>query len=565
MLFYPQPLDKMTTSLVVVRTTSVGVWELSSKLLVTWLGHHDCWGMAESLGGGAAKIVEAAIPARRPLEGANAIGPGPIKTLVDNVEFREVHLISNYTPEVNEAYRQWLNGQPKVHTVSLKDPVSGREDPTSYRAVFQAAYGVLEKVRAELRIGEKLCIHLSPGTPTMAAVSVLLGKTKFPSTLYQTYKGNVSEVEIPFDITVDVVPELLRDTDRSLQFLASRVPGEIEGFEGIVGQSAAIRLAVGRAERTAIRDVNVLLLGESGTGKEVFARAIHRASYRGKNDPDYKKFVPVNCAAIPNELFESELFGADKGVATGVDAHPGAFELADGGTLFLDEVGECSLENQAKLLRALQPRSGDLPCARWVRRIGGKEERKLNVRIVAATNANLLEFVKKRAFREDLYFRLATVTIGLPPLRERKADIELLAKEILGRINREFSQTEPAYKEKMLTGPAVQRLKEHYWPGNVRELTNILYQAAVMQQDSRIGRADVQAAIPLLSDEMATGPFSRERDEAFSLKARLEQIERLFVSDAMEDAGGNQTKAAELLRISQQALSKKLLKWEEDA
>ena len=540
---------------------------MDSRLLVTWLGHHDCWGMAEALGGDIARLVEAKIPAKRPAAKTDSAEVGPIKTLVDHVAFREVHLISNYAPEVSEAYRQWLNGQAKVHTVSLMDPVGNREDPTSYRAVFHAANSVLEEVRTVLRAGERLCIHLSPGTPTMAAVSVLLGKTRFPATLYQTYKGNAIEVDLPFDITVDVVPELLRDTDRSLQFLASRVPGEIEGFESIVGQSSAIRLAVGRAERTAIRDVNALLLGESGTGKEVFARAIHLASYRGKNDLDYKRFVAVNCAAIPDELFESELFGTEKGVATGVDAHAGAFELADGGTLFLDEVGECSLENQAKLLRALQPRPGDSPCTRWVRRIGGKDERKLNVRVVAATNKNLLESGAKREFRNDLYYRLATVTIELPPLRERKMDIELLAKDILGRINREFARTEPGYREKALTALAMKRLKEHHWLGNVRELTNVLYQAAVMQRESSIGRGDVEAAIPKIPSVPTMGPFSRQRDEPFDLKRRLEAIERVFVEDALEDtldANGkpNQTKAADLLGISQQALSKKLLKWE---
>jgi transcriptional regulator with PAS, ATPase and Fis domain len=269
----------------------------------------------------------------------------------------------------------------------------------------------------------------------------------------------------------------------------------------------------------------------------------------------------VKCAAIPDELFESELFGAEKGMATGVDAHAGAFELADGGTLFLDEVGECTLENQAKLLRALQPRSGDSPCTRWVRRIGGKEERKLNVRVVAATNQNLLESVSKRAFRDDLYYRLATVTIELPPLRERRTDIELLAKDILGRINREFARTEPGYREKALTAPAMRKLREHHWPGNVRELTNVLYQAAVMQRESNIGRGDIEAAIPRMPSVSTMGPFSRQRDESFALKSRLEHIERAFVEDAMEDADGNQTRAAELLGISQQALSKKLLKW----
>lgn len=529
---------------------------MDSRLLVTWLGHHDCWGMAEAMGGDVATLVDATIRAKRPGAGATSTGPGPIKTLIDKVPFREVHLLSNLSPDLGEAYQRWLGCPVKLHPISLTDP-------TNYREVFYAASGVLEEVRKVLRGREKLCIHLSPGTPTMTAVSVLLGKTRYPAILYQTFSGSVREVDLPFDIAVDFVPEVLRDTDRSLQLLASRVPGEVEGFESIIGQSSPIRLAVGRAERAAIRDVNVLLLGESGTGKEVFARAIHRASYRGKTAPHYKNFVALNCAAIADHLFESELFGHVKGAFTGADCEKtGKIEAADGGTLFLDEVGECSLENQAKLLRALQPRRDDPPCRRWVCRVGEAEERPFDVRIVAATNRPLLEAVSAREFRDDLYFRLATVTVELPTLRERRTDIELLAKEILSRINREFADTEPAYQDKTLTAPALRRLREHHWPGNVRELTNVLYQAAVMQQDSNIGRGDIEAAIPKMPSASMTGPFSRERGEAFSLKERVDMIERAFVEDAMEDAGGNQTKAAEWLGISQQALSKKIQKWE---
>jgi transcriptional regulator with PAS, ATPase and Fis domain len=395
---------------------------------------------------------------------------------------------------------------------------------------------------------------------------VLLGKTRFPAVLYQTYRGTYSEVDLPFDITVDVVPELLRDTDRSLQSLASRAPGEVEGFQDIVGQSSAIRLAVGRAERTAIRDLNVLLLGESGTGKELFARSIHRASHRGKRDTKFSKFVAVNCAAIPPELFESELFGHLSGSFSGArDSRAGRFEAADGGTLFLDEVGECSLDNQAKLLRVLQPRRGDKPCTCWVTRVGENEERPFNVRVVAATNRLLLENVSSRDFRSDLYYRLATVSVQLPPLRDRKADIEPIANDILARINREFEHTgEPGYRYKKLTASAVKRLKEHHWPGNVRELTNVLYQAAVMQREVDISRTDIEAAIPRMASASAADPFSRQRGGAFSLKARMSQIERAFVEDAMEDAGGSQTRAAELLKLSQQALSKKLLKWDSE-
>jgi transcriptional regulator with PAS, ATPase and Fis domain len=528
---------------------------MESKLLITWVGNHDFWGLSEALGGDVAELVRVKIGNRRG-GGTAATGPGPIKTLVDEVAFREVHLISNYDPKLGKAFGQWLNCPAQIHPVQL-------DNPTNYREVFKAANGVFEDVGKVRRDGERLCVHLSPGTPTMAAVSVLLAKTRFPATLYQTHRGKVHEEEIPFDIAVDFVPELLRETDRSLQSLASRVPGEIEGFESIVGQSGPIRLAVGRAERAAIRDINVLLLGESGTGKEVFARAIHRASYRGKNDPDFERFVALNCAAIAEHLFESELFGHAKGAFTGADRErAGKIEAADGGTLFLDEVGECSLENQAKLLRALQPGREDPPCRRWVCRVGESKERPFDVRIIAATNRPLLEAVSNRDFRDDLYFRLATVVVELPTLRERQTDIELLAKEILRRINREFSRTEPGYRDKSLTARALRRLREHHWPGNVRELTNVLYQAAVMQLDASIGRADVEAAIPKTPLESGYGAFARQRGESFALKVRLDEIERALVEDALEDANGIQTKAAKYLGISQQALNKKLHKWQ---
>lgn len=535
------------------------------KVLVSWIGHHDFWGMADAVGGVVAAQVQAEIPRDKSRAESAPSGPGPVKTLVDQIPFREVHLISNSSPEIVGAYRQWLGGPVTVHAVSLQ-AADGTRNPADYRVVFRAASEVLDEVWRGLMPDDELCMHLSPGTPTMTAVSVLLGKTKFPSRLYQTYKGAVNEVDLPFDITVDVVPELLSDSDRTLQFLASRAPGDVAGFQGIVGQSAAIRLAVGRAERAAIRDLNVLLLGESGTGKELFARAIHRASHRGKDDPDYKKFVAVNCAAIPPELFESELFGHLIGSFT--NAHrdrEGKFEAAHGGTLFLDEVGECSLDNQAKLLRALQSRRNDKPCTCWVTRVGDNEERPFNVRVIAATNRLLLENVASRDFRSDLYYRLATVKVELPALRDRRADIEAIAGDILGRINREFEHTEKiGYRHKTLTPPAIRRLKEHHWPGNVRELTNVLYQAAVMQPEAGITRADVDAAIPKMASVSRADPFSRQRGDGFSLKTRLSQIERAFVEDAMDDSGGNQARAAELLGISQQAVSKKLQKWDSE-
>ena len=238
-------------TLVVTVTTSVGESQvMKSKVLLSWIGHHDFWGMAEVLGGEVGLLVYEKIGPDPRSPGTAAAGPGPVRTLVDALKFRKVNLISNYAPELGEAYRRWLDSPTEVHHVNLGNP-------TNYRDVFRAASSVFEKVHKSLKSHDQLCVHLSPGTPTMTAVSLLLAKTRFPATLYQTHRGNVQEEDLPFDIAVDFLPELPRDTDRNLQFLASRVPGEVEGFESIIGHSRPIRLAVGRAERAAIRDITV--------------------------------------------------------------------------------------------------------------------------------------------------------------------------------------------------------------------------------------------------------------------------------------------------------------------
>ncbi|MCA8990054.1 MAG: sigma-54 factor interaction domain-containing protein, partial [Planctomycetaceae bacterium] len=233
----------------------------------------------------------------------------------------------------------------------------------------------------------------------MTAVLLLLGKTRYPATFYETSRDGKSWVtDVPFDL-IDVIPDVLKNPDSHLQHLASESPSEVEGFEDIVGDSRAVRDAVGRAKRAAMRGVSVLLLGESGSGKEMFAQAIHRASPRRD-----KTFIAINCAALPKSLLESELFGHVKGAFTGADKNrDGAFVAADGGTLFLDEVGECDLETQAKLLRVLQPITGAGPGFRKVSRIGEEKERTVDVRIIAATNRDLHSAIKHGSFRDDLF------------------------------------------------------------------------------------------------------------------------------------------------------------------
>jgi transcriptional regulator with GAF, ATPase, and Fis domain len=229
----------------------------------------------------------------------------------------------------------------------------------------------------------------------MAAVWIILAKTRFPAELIQSSaKYGVQTASVPFDIAADFIPDLLRNSDAKLKQLSAAEPPETPEFADIIHRSQAMRRIIARARYVASRSVPVLLEGASGTGKELFARAIHKASVRRE-----KAFVPVNCGAIPPDLVESELFGHEKGAFTGAtDARPGYFENADNGTLFLDEIGELPLAAQVKLLRALQ--EGE------VRRLGGKHAKKVDVRIIAATNRDLLEEISSGRFRADLFYRL---------------------------------------------------------------------------------------------------------------------------------------------------------------
>ena len=373
------------------------------RVLVSWIGHADLLAMIDDLGAAGEELRAAAN-----IRGKYGEKPGPLKTAVNDGRFDEVHLLSNYAEVVHKPFAKWLGCKPVIHPVELVDP-------TDYDGIFRCANRVLAEVSAKsIRDRGKLCILLSPGTPAMAVVWVLLGKSRYPASLYQTGRGKLHEAKIPASLFEEVVPDLIRDRDIALQHLASRNPQEVEGFEELVGFSTPIKMAVGLAQRAALRDVSVLLLGESGTGKEMFAQAIHKASRR-KSGP----FEAINCAAIPRDLLEAELFGHVKGAFTGAEKkRNGAFTRTDGGTLFLDEIGECDPLLQSKLLRVLQPPPGKNPCYREFRPVGGDELLTSDVRIVAATNRDLQREIKAQRFREDLYYRLAVITLKLPPLRE---------------------------------------------------------------------------------------------------------------------------------------------------
>jgi len=505
------------------------------RILVQWIGHSDLRSLAAELPAARAKKILDRIYGAPGDEG----NLGPTKTLLTTQKFDEVRLLSNYDKEWNQWFQEWLKTPTELIKVDL-------EKPTDYPGIFEIVDRELSALKqSKSWANTELCLHLSPGTPAMSAVFLLLGKTRYPATFYETSRDGKSWItDIPFDL-IDIIPEILRKPDAHLRHLASRAPAEIKGFEDIAGDSRAIRDAVGRAQRAAIRNVSVLLIGESGTGKEMFAQAVHQASQRHD-----KPLKTVNCAALSKGLLESELFGHRKGAFTGADSdREGLFEAADGGTLFLDEVGECDLETQAKLLRVLQPITGEGPSIRNICRLGENKDRKVDVRIIAATNKDLFTAMQEGEFREDLYYRLANLSINLPPLRDRKSDIPKIAERLLGMLNQQFEAEEPGYSHKSLSASAIAFVKSQPWKGNVRQLYNALLQAAVLTDGSEIGKKDIAASIANIPDSNRTLNSIMERPlgDDFDLEEHLNEIHRNYLERALEDAHGVKAEAARLL------------------
>jgi two-component system NtrC family response regulator len=305
--------------------------------------------------------------------------------------------------------------------------------------------------------------------------------------------------------------------------------------EGIIGESGAMQEVLSLVRRVAPSDATVLIRGESGTGKELIARAIHHASPRAK-----EPLVAVNCAALPETLLESELFGHEKGAFTGALAtRRGRFEAAQGGTVFLDEIGDLPVHLQVKLLRVIQERE--------IERLGGTHPIRVDVRLLAATHRNLEALVRDGRFREDLYYRVNVVTITIPPLRERRDDVPLLLDHFLEKFARANGKA-----IRGLTPEARHALLRYDYPGNVRELENLVERAVVLTRDDVIGTADLPLAV---------GTDARALPEDATMPTAVEALERAMITDALGRANGVQTRAAELLGVSERVLRYKLRKY----
>ena len=478
------------------------------RILFSWIGNTDL------------KASEGQLPE----------GDGPISQAVVGSIYDEIHLLSDTSKDRAEAFKKWLGamttGGIKLHMVKLSSP-------TNYREIYERAVAAIEGVK---KPGDSLTFHLSPGTPAMGAIWLLLGKSVYPANLIQSSREQgLQEADVPFDIAAEFIPQLLQRSDERLTSLAQGGAGDRKGFADIIHRSPTMKRVIDQARRAAIRNIPVLIEGESGTGKELMAKAIHAASLRA-NGP----FVPVNCGAIPPELVESEFFGHKKGAFTGAATdRKGHFEQANGGTIFLDEIGELPKMVQVKLLRTLQ--QGE------VTRVGESEVRTINVRVIAATNRTLADEVANGRFREDLFYRLAVAIIRLPPLRERSGDLTLLIDALLEQVNAAASDL--GIKHKKLSAGARTLMLRHCWPGNIRELGNAIQRAAMWSDDESISAEAMEDSILSLplrhgaDDDILHRPIG----SGVKLEELLGDVARHYIVRAMEHTKGNKTKAAELL------------------
>jgi len=369
-------------------------------------------------------------------------------------------------------------------------------------------------------------------------------------TAYGSIEGAVEAVKLgafdyvkkPVDLEeLKLLADRARETrllKQELSYYRRRATTDV-GFEGLVGESRAVRAVLDRAQQVAalVETPPVLLTGETGTGKGLLARAIHAAGPRAT-----QPFIEVNCSALPATLMEAELFGHERGAFTDAkESKPGLVEAAEGGFLFLDEIGDVDLAVQGKLLRAIEERA--------VRRVGSVRERKVDVRIMAATNRDLERAVGEERFRKDLYFRLAVIVLEVPPLRERGEDVLLLTEHFLrvcnakyGKVVRELS---PAARDLLLSYP---------WPGNVRELSHVIERAVLWSRGPTLDVEHLSLTRPVAASDH--GDAAQPVDTA-----TLPQRERTMIEQALRDAGGNQTKAAQRLGISRDTLRYRLKKF----
>lgn len=365
------------------------------------------------------------------------------------------------------------------------------------------------------------------------------------SLIFNDSQEVIGSLSVEKDITSTIqLNEKLTTTSKELQQLRQHIKEQHQDdpFTKIKGINSTIQQMIHNAKKIAKTDATILINGESGVGKELFAQAIHEKSLRNKNP-----FIAINCGAIPNALFESEIFGYEGGAYTGASkgGKPGKLELAEGGTLFLDEVGELPIDMQVKLLRALQEKE--------MFRIGGLSPKKVDVRIIAATNRVLEEMVVAGTFRSDLYYRLNVFSITVPPLRARRDDIPFLVYEFLEEFTNKYQKQDFTIEKDALT-----LLGSYDWPGNIRELRNVVERLVVLNDHGEITEADI-ISIVFNGYEASMSKSLRTRD--LSLSGEKERLEKERILETLQDTYGNKSITAEKLGMSRATLYKKIKKY----
>jgi transcriptional regulator with PAS, ATPase and Fis domain len=463
--------------------------------------------------------------------------PGPVITLARSRSFSKIVLLT--TPNTGRNTQNTLLAlKDVVPTSKVVVKEMSLEDPTNYAKIFSGLRQIFLQLSEE-DPNEDYFIGISSGTPQMHACWLLLAASgEIPARILMTRPPQFVSKDAPLVQEVNFVdssfPIVRSQNTAPVISERTNLQAVVVGLN-LVGDHPLMQKVLKIASTLAPTQYPVLILGETGTGKELFAKLIHFLSER--DGP----FVAVNCAAIPADLAESTLFGHVKGAFTGaVKDQKGEFEKADGGTLFLDELGELSPDMQAKLLRAIQEGI--------IQPVGGAQSKKLNLRIIAATNRDLELMVEKGQFREDLYHRLNTGELTLPALRDRKSDIPKIALNVLDGINKQQR------KRSRITPEALQRLQQQHWPGNIRELQNVIERSVLLCPDEVLGPES------LLIKEARRGkdPFKAlpDPDEGFSMEEFISKIRKHFFMRALELANSNQSEAARLLDVSPQAVHK---------
>jgi transcriptional regulator with PAS, ATPase and Fis domain len=453
--------------------------------------------------------------------------------VIDKRSYKSIELLSNLSKADNAEFTKWLRGRTDVPVNLNQVPLT---NPTNFGEIYRGVVKVIEKLRGTRADIPDLTFHLSPGTPAMAAVWIILSKTRFPAELVESSKQEgVRTTSVPFDISAEFIPDLLRRPDEELKRLTPGMPPENPGFTDIIYRSRQMEQVIELARRVAAHKVPVLIEGESGTGKELMARAIHNSSPQSG-----MPFIAVNCGAIPSDLVESELFGHEKGAFTGaVQKRDGHFIKANGGTIFLDEVSELPLPAQVKLLRVLQEQE--------VTPVGSSHAKKIDVRVISATNRTLINEVALGNFREDLFYRLAVFMLHLPPLREREGDVGLLLDSMLEGLKRETPGL--ILEGKRLSPGARNFLLNYSWPGNVREMKNTLLRAAVLSSGPQITEAEIRQAIFTAPTQNTDRILNRPLGNGFNLQQALAEVTQHYLRRALDQAHGNKSEAAKLVGL----------------